>query len=137
MNTNQKSGLKNLISPPPLYKAPAQNFSTAIFTSAANSSILANASGMNNSLIKKNMPKLHPATINNTSNFIDNTNSTNSASSVALMPKLIPTTGQSPRNINRSLPLKPPQLVKSGTVTAKVPTTQSKLNSFFSNIFFL
>lgn len=122
MNTNQPLKKTKLPQPPTLYKAPTNNnINMAIFTSA-NSSILANASGMNNSLVKKNMPKLLPAT-NKNSTAANHSNSTNSAglnhqrssnqSELALMPKLKPastvTGGQ--KNVNRAILSKPPQLI--------------------------
>lgn len=122
MNTNQPLKKTKLPQPPTLYKAPTNNINTAIFTSAANSSILANASGMNNSLVKKNMPKLLPATSKNnaTANHSSSSNSSGLNSQrnsdqpeLALMPKLKPasTITGGPKNVNRTILSKPPQLI--------------------------
>lgn len=117
MDMSQKSEMKSkLPQPPTLYKAPQNNINTTIFTSAANSSILANASGMNNNLVKKNMPKLLPANKIGSSSTSSSLNSsrTSNQSELALMPKLKPVSSSQQRNTNRVAPSKPPQLIKTG-----------------------
>ncbi len=117
--SNKSAYRKIAPQPPPLYKAPQIN--TAIFTSAANSSILANASGMNNNLAKKNMPKLLPA------NIIAPTNK-NRDNYEILMPKLkpmLPTSTAVSTVKARNAPSKPPQLIKSS------PIQQNTSSSYF------
>jgi len=120
--------------PPPLYKAPQIN--TAIFTSAANSSILANASGMNNNLAKRNMPKLVPANCGSQNNSSSNKNlnvGRNSGDCDILMPKLKPILPASPSAAAakiRNAPSKPPQLIKNSPIQQNTTGKYIAANSF-------
>ncbi len=117
MDTNLPKKPK-LPQPPTLYKAPANNINTAIFTSAANSSILANASGMNNNLVKKNMPKLLPAKSPAAGCDASGSGLKSVQANLALMPKLKPAAAVAgaQKSMNRGVPSKPPQLIRPDTV---------------------